>query len=159
MNELIKLGKEKERERDGPRTKAAGIIPPCLAGLEGLPLQSWAWASPLSVSISEIQVSLTPELLFYSVPETNTTRSIVVCCFILTDPKTNTYIYLYIIQQRNSYTRSPPGCYYFSLSFFTPRTNIFVGPILWKPTTSSVWGLPSPSPQYYSLFCLKKNIW
>jgi len=40
MNELIKLGKEKERERDGPRTKAAGIIPPCLAGLEGLPLQS-----------------------------------------------------------------------------------------------------------------------
>lgn len=40
MNELIKLGKEKERERDGPRTKAAGIIPPCLAGLDGLPLQS-----------------------------------------------------------------------------------------------------------------------
>lgn len=31
--------REKEREKL-PRIKEAGMIPPCLAGLEGLPLQS-----------------------------------------------------------------------------------------------------------------------
>jgi len=37
--EALEKQREREREKE-PRIKAAGRIPPCLAGLEGLPLQS-----------------------------------------------------------------------------------------------------------------------